>query len=143
MSYFDSYTAEEIISQFLPPNPLCTDACGSLCPPRSLSTEMNQINHDPNAHRIRYPRCYHLNNLQGSFISAVRTTPSHSLSLLSTGPEVGDSVEDKEAIQVGGATYSSSDESVAQRKDSHDKSERSSVYNYFKLRLRLVKLTTT
>ncbi|MBW0546054.1 hypothetical protein O181_085769 [Austropuccinia psidii MF-1] len=106
MSYFDLYKTEQILSQFLPRKPLRTDACGSLCHPRALRPEMNPIHHDRSLHRRKHPCHYHPRSSQGSLILAVTTTPSHSLSLLSTGPDIVNSVEDKEAVQESAATDS-------------------------------------
>ncbi|MBW0462601.1 hypothetical protein O181_002316 [Austropuccinia psidii MF-1] len=133
MSYFDSYTTEQVLSQFLPCKPLRTDASGSLCPPQSLRPEMNPIHPDSNLHRRKHPCRYHPKSLQGSLNSAVTTTPSHSHSLVLTGPNIINSVEDEEAVQESGATNYSTDKSVSQHKGSPNKSARSSVYNYFKL----------
>ncbi|MBW0587004.1 hypothetical protein O181_126719 [Austropuccinia psidii MF-1] len=102
MSYFDLYTNEQILSQFLPRKPLCTDAGGSLCPPQSLRPEMNPIHHDSNFHRRKHPCRYHPNSSQGSLNSAVTTTSSHSHSLVLTGPNIINSVEDEEAVQESG-----------------------------------------
>ncbi|MBW0572417.1 hypothetical protein O181_112132 [Austropuccinia psidii MF-1] len=107
-------------------------ASGSSRPPQSLRPEMNPIPHETNLHRRKHPRRYHPNSSQGSLNSAVTTTPSHSHSLVLASPNIINSVEDEEAVQESGATNYSTDESVAQHKDSPDKSSRSLVYNYFK-----------
>ncbi|MBW0530179.1 hypothetical protein O181_069894 [Austropuccinia psidii MF-1] len=143
MSYFDLYTTEQILSQFLPCKPLRTDASGSLRPPKFLRPEMNPIHHYSSLHRSKHPWRYHPNSSQGSLNSGVTTTPSLSHSLVLTGPDIINKVEDEEAVQESGATDSSTDELVAQSKDSPDKSARSSVYNYFKVNHSLVTCIST
>ncbi|MBW0507991.1 hypothetical protein O181_047706 [Austropuccinia psidii MF-1] len=77
---------------------------------------MNPIHNDSNLHRSKHPRIYHPNSSQGSLNSGVTTTPSHSHSLVLTGPDIINRVKDEEAVQESGATDSSTDELVAQCK---------------------------
>ncbi|MBW0462675.1 hypothetical protein O181_002390 [Austropuccinia psidii MF-1] len=104
---------------------------------------MNKKNHDLNSDRSKQPLRYHLNNFKEPFISALTTAPCHSLSLLSNSPEAGTNVDHDEAIQASGATDSSSDEFASKPKDSPEILARSSVYNYFKFSIFLVKLIRT
>ncbi|MBW0489411.1 hypothetical protein O181_029126 [Austropuccinia psidii MF-1] len=82
---------------------------------------MNPINHDPNHTGENMLAIINLKFCKDHLFLQFKTTPSHSLRLLLTAPDIVNSVEDKEAVQKSGPTDYLSDEYVAQHKDSSKK----------------------